>query len=218
MMEGEFRMAYDRVVQELTAKYGKPVEFRRSAYSPLLQSVMRRHAIWDDSIVQVLLLADRDSKFAPLLDLVVARASAQLGGGATSEDPPSSKTGLMLWLMSVTPAIQPSYLMHPNSGLDPDLTSQFDPVDTMPLILVQQTPVYPAEAMYKGKEGTVWIKALVDEDGLVRAVRLAKPSETGFDFESTCINAAFGNTFKPATRRGVPVPIWVTYPVEFRLK
>lgn len=219
MFEGEFGMTYDLLVDELQSKYGKPDEFRRSGYSPMLQSIMRRHAIWDDSTDQVLLLADRDTKFAPLLDLVIARTSAQLGGSEISETPPSSRTGLMSWLIDVSPAIQPPYLMHPKDPFEADPLALFDDHQmTMPELIAEQKPEYPEQALRKGGEGTVWIRALVDEEGTVSSVRLAKPSETGFDFESSCITAAFGNKYKPATRNGVPVPVWVAYPVEFRLR
>lgn len=95
---------------------------------------------------------------------------------------------------------------------------EFVAVQEMPIIIKAVMPVYPEVATLTGREGTVWVKALVDKEGKVREARVAKSSGSNVGFDEAALAAAYSNVYKPAIQNGRPVAIWVTYPVEFKLK
>jgi protein TonB len=88
----------------------------------------------------------------------------------------------------------------------------------MPTIVKEEKPVYPEVALLTNREATVWVKALVDKEGKVREARIAKSSGMNVGFDEAALEAAYKNIYKPAIQNGRPVAIWVTYPVEFKLK
>lgn len=95
---------------------------------------------------------------------------------------------------------------------------EFVAVQDMPTIVKEERPVYPEVALLTNREATVWIKALVDKEGKVREARIAKSSGMNVGFDESALEAAYKNFYKPAIQNGRPVAIWVTYPVEFKLK
>ena len=101
-------------------------------------------------------------------------------------------------------------------GMIPDPTD-FVVVDVRPEMIEQQKPVYPPKAKKEGIEGSVYIRALVSEDGSVREVDILQLSKKGYGFEEAALDAARHNKFKPAISDGKPVAVWITYKVEFRL-
>lgn len=90
----------------------------------------------------------------------------------------------------------------------------FVPVQEVPKAIVPITPRHPVEA--EGREGIVWIKALVLNDGLVARALVAKDSGRDCGFERAALEAAIQNVYSPAVYNGQPVAVWVTYPVDFR--
>ncbi len=77
-------------------------------------------------------------------------------------------------------------------------------------------PKYPEKARVAEMEGQAIVEALVDIDGKVIDVRLAKKS--GFnELDQAAMNAARCWTFSPAEQRGKPVRVWVNIPFNFRL-
>ena len=95
---------------------------------------------------------------------------------------------------------------------------EFVAVQEMPTLVKEVKPTYPEVALLTNREGTVWVKALVDKEGKVREARIAKSSGTNVGFDESALQAAYKNIYKPAIQNGKPVAIWVTYPVEFKLK
>ncbi|TSC82740.1 MAG: periplasmic protein TonB [Parcubacteria group bacterium Gr01-1014_20] len=95
---------------------------------------------------------------------------------------------------------------------------EFMAVEEMPVMISKVSPVYPEVALLTNREATVWIKALIDKEGRVREVRIAKSSGSNVGFDEAALDAAWKNLYKPAIQNGRPVAIWVTYPVEFKLK
>lgn len=95
---------------------------------------------------------------------------------------------------------------------------EFVAVQEMPTIIKEEKPVYPEVALLTNREATVWVKALVDKEGKVREARVAKSSGMNVGFDEAALEAAYKNFYKPAIQNGRPVAIWVTYPVEFKLK
>ena len=95
---------------------------------------------------------------------------------------------------------------------------QFVAVQEMPAIIKENKPIYPEVALLTNREATVWVKALVDKEGKVREARIAKSSGSNVGFDEAALAAAYNNLYKPAIQNGRPVAIWVTYPVQFKLK
>ncbi|MEW5797935.1 MAG: TonB family protein [Bacteroidota bacterium] len=74
-------------------------------------------------------------------------------------------------------------------------------------------PVYPKEAKEKGIEGTVYVKLLVNDKGVVeKAVIEQSDAEI---FNKVSIDAAMKWKFKPAMKQGLPVSTWIMLPFRF---
>ena len=93
---------------------------------------------------------------------------------------------------------------------------EFVPVEVMPELIDMKTPRYPSQVNAAKIEGTVWIKALVDESGDVKMAFTAKTSGNPF-LDRAALDASVKNKFTAALRDGQPVSNWVTYKVEFKL-
>jgi protein TonB len=88
-------------------------------------------------------------------------------------------------------------------------------VDTMPIKKTTVDVVYPEKARKDGTEGTVWVKALVDEQGMVAKTEVIKSDAPVL--EQAALDAARGWTFTPAKKDNKPVSVWVTIPFKFKL-
>jgi periplasmic protein TonB len=95
---------------------------------------------------------------------------------------------------------------------------EFVPFEDAPVQITQVQPKYPELAQRANIQGTVWVKALVDKEGKVRDVLIAKDSGANAGFEEAAIDAAKQTVWKPAISNGQPIAVWVTYKVEFKLK
>jgi periplasmic protein TonB len=94
----------------------------------------------------------------------------------------------------------------------------FVPFEEAPVQVTTVQPKYPDLAQRASIEGTVWVKALVDKEGKVRDVIIAKASGANAGFEEAAIDAAKQTVWRPAISNGQPIAVWVTYKVEFKLK
>ena len=83
-----------------------------------------------------------------------------------------------------------------------------------PVLLEEKKPNYPEEARLKGLEGTVTLHLLVTETGDVKYARVVKSS--GYPILDSAA-VAYGKTlkFRPATKRGKPVPVWLSWNVKY---
>jgi protein TonB len=88
-------------------------------------------------------------------------------------------------------------------------------VDTMPVPTMKAKVVYPEEALSKGVEGTVWVKAYIDEAGAVRKAEILKTDAAVF--KASALEAAGKWKFSPALKDGKPVAVWVTLPFRYKL-
>jgi len=90
------------------------------------------------------------------------------------------------------------------------------PPEVMPEMVKQGPLDYPRSAKKRGREGLVWIKALVDETGVVIAALVSKSS--GFkSLDQAALQQAYACEYKPAVQAGEPTPCWVGYRVNFKL-
>lgn len=100
------------------------------------------------------------------------------------------------------------------SNPNPD---EFIQVDKMPELITNVSPEYPIKAKRDGKEGYVWVKALISLEGSVLKAHVTKSSCSTCNFDESALKAAFQNKFKPALKDGKPIAVWVTYKVQFKL-
>src|SRR3989304_3493194 len=67
--------------------------------------------------------------------------------------------------------------------------NDFVAVETPPVMTVSTTPVYPDSAQNNNIEGTVWVKALVDDNGAVVEAKIVKCSARDCGFEEAALEA-----------------------------
>lgn len=75
---------------------------------------------------------------------------------------------------------------------------------------------YPELARRAGVEGTVFVLAYVDEQGVVQRVEIARGVGAGLD--EAAMEAVMKARFSPGKQRGVPRKVVVTVPVRFSLR
>ncbi len=134
-----------------------------------------------------------------------------------------SLAGLQLYAADVRgpsspPGITGETQTEPADTADEQLPSSTDfvPVTIYPEQVSCEEPEYPKEAKKAGKQGTVWVQALVDKHGKVRKAQVQKSS--GHEIlDDTAVKAAYGCEYKPAIQDGKPVAVWITYKVSFTL-
>ena len=94
---------------------------------------------------------------------------------------------------------------------------KFIPYDDPPQPLSQIRPVYPEIAQEAGIEGTVVVQVFIDLRGRVKDTIILKGiPNTGLD--EAAISAIRKTRFRPARQRERPVGVWISIPVNFRLK
>ena len=93
----------------------------------------------------------------------------------------------------------------------------FIPYDLAPRAKSAIKPIYPEIAQEAGIEGVVVVQAFIDERGRVKETLILKGvPNTGLD--EAAMNAIRRTKFHPAEQRERPVAVWISIPVNFRLK
>jgi len=94
---------------------------------------------------------------------------------------------------------------------------KFIPYDDPPQPLSSIRPVYPEIAQEAGIEGTVVVQVFVDNRGRVQDTLILKGiPNTGLD--EAAVAAIKKTRFRPARQRERAVGVWISIPVNFRLK
>ena len=94
---------------------------------------------------------------------------------------------------------------------------KFIPYDDPPVPLTPIRPKYPEIAQEAGIEGTVVVQVFVDDRGRVNDTVILKGiPNTGLDEAATVAIRAV--RFRPAKQRERAVGVWISIPVNFRLK
>ena len=94
---------------------------------------------------------------------------------------------------------------------------RFIPYDDPPVPLTPIRPKYPEIAQEAGIEGTVYIQAFIDIKGRVKELKVIKGiPNTGLD--EAAIEAIRKTRFRPAKQRERPVGVYISIPVNFKLK
>jgi periplasmic protein TonB len=75
---------------------------------------------------------------------------------------------------------------------------------------------YPAEAVNNNIQGRVILKFVVNTNGSIDRIEVLRGIDPLLDNEAIRVVKALPN-FKPGKQRGVPVPVWFTLPVLFKI-
>jgi TonB family protein len=86
---------------------------------------------------------------------------------------------------------------------------------TQPEAIAQPTPRYPTTARVAGREGTVVLEAVIDEQGRVSKVQVLRGLGLGCD--EAAVEAVERWRFRPATLQGRPIPVLYTLTVHFKI-
>ena len=94
---------------------------------------------------------------------------------------------------------------------------KFIPYDDPPKPINAIRPVYPEIAQEAGIEGVVVVQAFIDQKGRVKETIILKGiPNTGLD--EAAMEAIRKTRFRPAKQRERAVGVWISIPVNFRLK
>jgi len=105
-----------------------------------------------------------------------------------------------------TPSVREGDIVSPGAGV------------TGPVIISQVEPKYPPVARNLRVEGEVEARALIGIDGAVETVEIVSCSRPGVGFEKATEDAISEWRYKPATKNGVKVRMWVTIRVPFNFR
>ncbi|MEE4270892.1 MAG: TonB family protein [Thermoanaerobaculales bacterium] len=94
---------------------------------------------------------------------------------------------------------------------------QAGPDVTAPVLLHRVNPEYPVIAQRAGVSGEVVAQLLVGIDGRVEDVRITEVSQTGVGFERATEDAVRQWRYRPATKEGVKVRVWVQIRINLSL-
>jgi TonB family protein len=117
---------------------------------------------------------------------------------ATTLPPPPPVTTL--------PAIKPGQLVDIN-----------DAGVIAPVVQKQISPTYPQIALRQRLEGTVELSVLVDERGNVADTKVVVPAGGKAGLNEAAVDSVRKRKYRPATKEGVPVKVWVPVRVQFKL-
>ena len=87
-----------------------------------------------------------------------------------------------------------------------------------PRLLREVKPQYTAQAMRAKIQGEVLLECVVEPDGSVGRIKVARSLDSTFGLDEEAIKAARQWRFAPGTRKGEPVAVLVTIAIAFTLR
>ena len=90
------------------------------------------------------------------------------------------------------------------------------PEVTPPVLIHDVTPQKPRMAERLGQSGAVEAEVLVGPDGSVEDVRIVSAEPPNMGFEKATEDAVRQFRYKPATKKGVKVRVWIRVPFSYR--
>ena len=117
----------------------------------------------------------------------------------------------------VPPTVTPIPMTPTPVVLEGDMV-QAGPGVVAPVLIHRVNPEYPPIAQRAGVEGEVVARLLVGIDGRVEDVRNIEASQKGVGFERATEEAVRQWRYRPATKNGVKVRVWVRIKVNLTLK
>ena len=152
--------------------------------------------------------------------------------------PPMPKPQVIITEVVEEPEKMPEVIIDQNKVNEPIPEFDFeptppDPIEEAPFIIVEDMPEfpggmdafykfigkkvkYPAQARRMGIEGRVYLQFVIEKDGSIGDLFVAKGVGAGLDEESLRVMNLVPN-FKPGKQRGKPVRVQMTIPINFRL-
>ncbi|MBN2863019.1 MAG: energy transducer TonB [Bacteroidales bacterium] len=117
--------------------------------------------------------------------------------------------------------------------VDP-IPDEIMPVEEKPFIVVEEPPsfpggdaalldfitrntIYPSEAINNNIQGRVILKFVVDRDGSIGKIEILRSVDPLLDQEAVRVVSMIPR-FSPGKQGGVPVPVWYSVPVLFRIQ
>ena len=92
-----------------------------------------------------------------------------------------------------------------------------DQVDVPPALIKRVDPKYPLQAFNMGISGTVIVNALIAETGDVLRTEILQGVKGGYGFEKSAETAVRQWKFRPAEKGGVPVRVWKSMDINFKM-
>ena len=89
---------------------------------------------------------------------------------------------------------------------------------TLPSVVHEVKPTYTPEAMERKIQGSVWLETVVLETGDVGDVIVTRSLDAEYGLDRQAIDATKHWKFRPGTKDGKPVAVWVTIELTFTLK
>ena len=133
-----------------------------------------------------------------------------------AEAPPEQTIASQEEIAQTTPGTGESQdiVVAPPSDDDLPKFGEFVYAEELPEVITKINPTYPEIAREAGVDGTVLLQALVDKEGKVRDVKVAKSIPM---LDQSAVSAVKQWVFKPALSNNKPVAVWVAVPVRFTL-
>jgi TonB family protein len=150
--------------------------------------------------------ANVKSKHAPADVPAVASAPTEIAPAIPSPTKPAPPTELGESVAGVE-TVPDSAVPSAAPAVTPGLLVPIDEADVLPVPISRQAPVYSAEARALQLSGTVIMNVLVNDRGTVDQVVLVT-GIPGAGLNDSIMRAAKSWTYKPASKRGVPVKVW----------
>ncbi len=90
---------------------------------------------------------------------------------------------------------------------------------TPPELVERVKPAYPSQARAERREGRVLLQAVIDVEGVMRAITVLSVPYGSEDFAAAAVEAVQGWRYQPAHGPdGRPVPVYMSVMVEFKLQ
>jgi protein TonB len=134
-------------------------------------------------------------------------APTETPAGPPAETPAQVQSQQPEATTSAAPAVKP------NPG---DLLP-LDRVDIAPALIKRVDPKYPLQAFNMGISGTVIVNALISETGDVLRTEILKGVKGGYGFEKAAETAVRQWKFRPAEKGGIPVRVWKSMDINFKM-
>jgi len=105
-----------------------------------------------------------------------------------------------------TPRVREGEIVTPGPDVNP------------PVVVKQIEPAYPPAALRLRISGEVQLQVLVGPDGAVEDVKVIKVSQTGIGFEKASEDAVRQWRFRPASKLGTKVRMWISVRIPFTVR
>ena len=123
--------------------------------------------------------------------------------------------------LDINAEVAPTTIEVPKTNVEEEEEHIFEVVEDLPepvggISHIQNLVEYPELAKKAGVEGLVVVKAAIDRNGNVIKTMILKGIGGGCD--EAAATAIQKTKFKPGMQRGIPVRVWVSIPIRFKLK